>query len=521
MKIISWNIDSINAALTSDSNRAKMSREVLATILKEDPDIIAIQETKLPKNGPSKKHKEIMADMFCDYDYVFVSSEEPARKGYAGNMAFYKKGLEPVVTFPKIDAPDTMDFEGRIITLEFEDFFLTQVYTPNAGGELKRLPLRQIWDEKYGEYLSSLDEIKPVIATGDFNVAHKEIDLANPESNRMSAGFTDEERRGFTNLLSRGFTDTFRHIHGDVEGVYTWWAQRVRTSKINNSGWRIDYFIVSDRIKDNVTESNMVDSGERQDHTPILLEINFEKWENKMKSKFLEENGIINLISGMEYSLSYAKEGDKVRDYVEDMLERMKIAPDEIYSCIQTHTDKIAYCDGGNGKDFVYGRNFPDTDGLVTDKKNLVLLLKFADCTPLVLYDKKKEVLSIVHSGWRGAKKKIPAKAIEKMKRDFGSDLKDIIAYIGPSIDIENYEVGEEVYEEFKDFKNRNNFFEKIKGTWHLSMTEVNKEILLESGINESKIDICKESTYKNLDLHSARREGKAYGLNSIIVMMR
>ena len=277
MKIISWNIDSINAALTSDSNRAKMSREVLTKILKEDPDIIAIQETKLPKNGPTKKHKEIMADMFADYDYVFVSSEEPARKGYAGNMAFYKKGLEPKVTFPKIGAPDTMDFEGRIITLEFDDFFLTQVYTPNAGGELKRLPLRQIWDEKYGEYLSSLDEIKPVIATGDFNVAHKEIDLANPESNRMSAGFTDEERQGFTNLLSMGFTDTFRHIHGDVEGVYTWWAQRVRTSKINNSGWRIDYFIVSDRIKDNVTESNMVDSGERQDHTPILLEINFEK----------------------------------------------------------------------------------------------------------------------------------------------------------------------------------------------------------------------------------------------------
>lgn len=240
-----------------------------------------------------------------------------------------------------------------------------------------------------------------------------------------------------------------------------------------------------------------------------------------MKSKFLEENGIINLISGMEYSLSYAKEGDKVRDYVEDMLERMEIEPDEIYSCIQTHTDKIAYCDGENGKDFVYGRNFPDTDGLVTDKKNLALLLKFADCTPLVLYDKKKEILSIVHSGWRGAKKKIPAKAIEKMKRDFGSDTKDIIAYMGPSIDIENYEVGEEVYEEFKDFKNRDNFFEKIKGTWHLSMTKVNKEILLESGINKKNIDICQESTYNNLDLHSARREGKAYGLNSMIVMMR
>ncbi|MDU6744203.1 peptidoglycan editing factor PgeF [Peptoniphilus harei] len=240
-----------------------------------------------------------------------------------------------------------------------------------------------------------------------------------------------------------------------------------------------------------------------------------------MKSKFLEENGIINLISGMEYSLSYAKEGDKVRDYVEDMLERMKIAPDEIYSCIQTHTDKIAYCDGENGNDFVYGRNFPDTDGLVTDKKNLALLLKFADCTPIVLYDKKKEVLSIVHSGWRGAKKKILAKAIDKMQKDFGSDPKDIIAYIGPSIDIKNYEVGDEVYEEFKNFKNRDFFFKKMGEKWHLSMTKVNKEILLESGINKKNIDICQESTYNNLDLHSARREGKAYGLNSMIVMMR
>lgn len=240
-----------------------------------------------------------------------------------------------------------------------------------------------------------------------------------------------------------------------------------------------------------------------------------------MKSKFLEENGIINLISGMEYSLSYAKEGDKVRDYVEDMLKRMEIEPDEIYSCIQTHTDKIAYCDGENGNDFVYGRNFPETDGLVTDKKNLALLLKFADCTPIVLYDKKKEVLSIVHSGWRGAKKKILAKAIDKMQKDFGSDPKDIIAYIGPSIDIKNYEVGDEVYEEFKNFKNRDFFFKKMGEKWHLSMTKVNKEILLESGINKKNIDICQESTYNNLDLHSARREGKAYGLNSMIVMMR
>lgn len=240
-----------------------------------------------------------------------------------------------------------------------------------------------------------------------------------------------------------------------------------------------------------------------------------------MKSQFLENKGIINLISGSEYSLSYAKEGDKVKDYVKDMIKRMDINPDEIYSCIQTHTDEVKYCDGNNGRDFIYGKNFPDTDGLLTDKKNIALLLKFADCTPIVLYDRKKEILAIVHSGWRGAKKRIGEKTIEKMKEDFSSDPKDIIAYIGPSIDIENYEVGEEVYKEFSDFKNRDKFFRKIKGTWHLSMTSVNKEILLEAGIDEDNIEICKESTYKNLDLHSARREGKSYGLNSMIVMMK
>lgn len=273
MKFISWNIDSLNAALTSDSNRAVMSRLVLATIDTYDADIIAIQETKLPAKGPSKKHKEILADLFPQYDYEWISSEEPARKSYAGNLVFYKKGLNPLVTFPKIGAPDTMDSEGRIITLEFEDFYFTQVYTPNAGDGLRRLALRQEWDVLYADYLAKLDEKKPVIATGDFNVAHKEIDLANPETNRRSAGFTDEEREGFTNLLDKGFVDTFRHVHGDLEGAYTWWAQRVRTSKINNSGWRIDYFLVSDRIKDKVIKSEMIDSGERQDHTPILLEI--------------------------------------------------------------------------------------------------------------------------------------------------------------------------------------------------------------------------------------------------------
>ena len=273
MKLISWNIDSLNAALTSDSNRAVLSREVIDTIIKEDADIIALQETKLPATGPNKKHIEKLAEYFPDYSYVWRSSQEPAKKGYAGTMFLYKKTYSPQVIFPEIQAPDTMDFEGRIITLDFGEFYLTQVYTPNAGDGLKRLAERQIWDKKYAEYLESLDKEKPLLATGDYNVAHKEIDLANPNSNHNSAGFTNEERQGFSNLLNKGFTDTFRHLHGEVKDIYSWWGQRVKTSKINNAGWRIDYWLVSDRLADKVVKSQMIDSGQRQDHTPILLEI--------------------------------------------------------------------------------------------------------------------------------------------------------------------------------------------------------------------------------------------------------
>jgi exodeoxyribonuclease-3 len=246
---------------------------VIKTIIDKDADVIALQETKLPANGPSKKHKELLEEYFTGYNYVWRSSQEPAKKGYAGTMFLYKEKYSPEVTYPTIDAPSTMDFEGRIITLDFGNFYLTQVYTPNAGDGLKRLEDRQVWDKKYAEYLASLKKNKPVIATGDYNVAHKEIDLANPDSNHMSAGFTDEERQGFTNLLGKGFTDSFRHLHGDVQGVYSWWAQRVKTSKLNNSGWRIDYWLVSNEIADKVVKSEMIDSGERQDHTPLLLEI--------------------------------------------------------------------------------------------------------------------------------------------------------------------------------------------------------------------------------------------------------
>lgn len=273
MKLISWNIDSLNAALTADSPRALLSRAVLETIAKENADIIAIQETKLSAKGPTKKHLEVLETYFPGYVNSWRSSLEPARKGYAGTMFLYKANLNPTISYPEIGAPTTMDSEGRIITLEFDDYYVTQVYTPNAGDGLKRLADRQIWDAKYADYLTELDKKKPVLATGDYNVAHKEIDLANPASNRQSPGFTDEERAGFTELLSRGFVDTFRQQHGDVTGAYTWWAQRNRTSKINNTGWRIDYWLTSERIADKVTKSDMISSGDRQDHTPIVLEI--------------------------------------------------------------------------------------------------------------------------------------------------------------------------------------------------------------------------------------------------------
>lgn len=273
MKLISWNIDSLNAALTSDSTRALLTRETLINIIALDPDVIAIQETKLSATGLTKKHIGILNELAESYEFVWRSSVEPARKGYAGTLFLYKRELQPIVTYPEIGAPTTMDLEGRMITLEFEDLFITQVYTPNAGSKLDRLADRQVWDQKYADYLAELDQTKAVVSVGDFNVAHKEIDLAHPDRNHFSAGFTDEERQGFTELLSRGFTDSFRHLHGDVEGVYSWWAQRVKTSKINNSGWRIDYTLISDRLADKLVQSEMIDSGARQDHTPILIEL--------------------------------------------------------------------------------------------------------------------------------------------------------------------------------------------------------------------------------------------------------
>jgi len=279
-KFISWNIDSLNAALTGTSERAALSLAVVKNLAQAQPDVLAIQETKLPSTGPKKAHLEVLEELFKGYKIVWRSSVEPARKGYSGTMILYKETLpEPAITFPEIDAPEPMDAEGRIITLEFPDFFVTTVYTPNAQEGLTRLELRGIWDDNYRNYLTSLDAQKPVFACGDFNAAYTEIDLANPRGNHNSAGFTDQEREKFGQLLEAGFTDTFRQLHGQVEkfyeegrSIYTWFAQRAKTSKLNNSGWRIDYWLVSNRLAQAVKVSEPLDSSERLDHVPILLE---------------------------------------------------------------------------------------------------------------------------------------------------------------------------------------------------------------------------------------------------------
>ena len=273
MKLISWNIDSLNAALTSDSARAVMSRAVIDTLVTENADIIAIQETKLSAKGPTKKHLQILQDYFPEYEVSWRSSVEPARKGYAGTMFLYKSSLTPSISYPEIGAPDTMDSEGRIITLEFDKFFVTQVYTPNAGDGLKRLAERQIWDEKYADYLTELDQVKPVLATGDYNVAHKEIDLAHPSSNRRSPGFTDEEREKMTELLDAGFTDTFRKLYPDVTDAYSWWSYMGK-ARDRNVGWRIDYFITSARLDKDIVEAKIHPDIFGSDHCPVELEIN-------------------------------------------------------------------------------------------------------------------------------------------------------------------------------------------------------------------------------------------------------
>lgn len=281
-QLISWNIDSLNAALTSKSPRSILTRKVLKKIIHIHPEILALQEIKMSADpGKVKKLLRIVAEYFPDYKVVYCASQPPARKGYAGTMILYLQTLlQPHSSYPHIAAPETMDYEGRITTLEFPDFFVSTVYTPNSGQNLERLSFRQIWDDKYRAYLIGLNQLKPVLACGDFNVAHQENDLAHPANNHQTAGFTDEERQKFSQLLQAGFIDAFREIYPQAIGcykdnrsLYTWFPQRVKTSKKNNSGWRIDYWIVSKNLTGNIKSCIPLTTGDRQDHLPLMLRI--------------------------------------------------------------------------------------------------------------------------------------------------------------------------------------------------------------------------------------------------------
>ncbi|QNQ82714.1 exodeoxyribonuclease III [Lactobacillus sp. PV037] len=276
MKIISWNIDSLNAALTSESSRAQETRNLLLKIRHEAPDVIAFQETKLRASGPTATHLSKLNEFFPDYRVIWRSSDEPARKSYAGTMFLIKENYHPAVEYPVIFAPVPMDFEGRILTLEFEGFYITQVYTPNSGNNLLRLEDREVWDKKYCEYLKNLKKKKPVIVCGDFNVAASSLDLKHPERMEKKAGYTPEERAGFSEILKAGFIDVYRYLNPDGKD-YTWWDQRVPTSKQYNLGWRIDYFLVSDDLKKEIKDLKIFSDTPRKDHAPILLEIDLKK----------------------------------------------------------------------------------------------------------------------------------------------------------------------------------------------------------------------------------------------------
>lgn len=270
MLFLSWNIDGLNAALENKSSRGMLSYDILSKLNSMQPEAICLQETKLSTLSP--KNEKALMSLFPGYKIAHNVST--ARKGYAGTMTLYKGDASVLPVENDFDVDGSIDNEGRLTVLEYESHYLVNVYTVNAGGkELKTLDKRLKWDEYFRNRIESLMEDKPVILCGDFNVAHEDIDLKNPKGNKGKAGFTDEERESFTKLLGLGLTDTLRDKLGDEAGHYTWFTQLSPTAKANNSGWRIDYFIVSNDIKDNIVDSYTIDSGERKDHSPIALSI--------------------------------------------------------------------------------------------------------------------------------------------------------------------------------------------------------------------------------------------------------
>lgn len=249
MKMVSWNVNGLRACVT---------KGFVDIFNKLDADIFCLQETKL---------QEGQIDLPLEGYYQYWNYAE--KKGYSGTAIFTKKEPLAVTNGIGIDEHNT---EGRVITLEFEDFFFVTCYTPNSQNELKRLDYRMKWEDDFREYLLRLNKEKPVILCGDLNVAHNEIDLKNPKTNRKNAGFSDEEREKMTTLLNSGFTDSFRYLYPDKEGIYSWWSYRFNARK-NNAGWRIDYFITSDSIKDKIIDSKIHTDIMGSDHCPVELDI--------------------------------------------------------------------------------------------------------------------------------------------------------------------------------------------------------------------------------------------------------
>lgn len=243
-----------------------------------------------------------------------------------------------------------------------------------------------------------------------------------------------------------------------------------------------------------------------------------------MKSLLLKE--IYNRIYLKPYDFRYAKVGDKVKNYIEENLKKDNVEPKEIYSSYQCHSTNISIVERDKAENFIYGKIFLNSDGMITSSKNVGLFIKFADCTPLVLYERENHILGIVHSGWRGTSKKIGESLIEKIL-ELGGKRENILAYVGPSIDSKNYEVGKDVYDAFdsfntyKNFKKSDIFISKDNKNekFLLNMKKANKIILENNGIKN--IEVSKEITFDNINLHSARRDGKNYGLNGMMVMMR
>lgn len=247
MKLVSWNVNGL---------RACMGKGFMDFLQKSDADIICLQETKMQRE---------QADFVIDGYEEFWNSAE--KKGYSGTALFTR--CSPLTVTYGIGI-DKHDHEGRVITAEYEEFYLVNVYTPNSQAELARLSYRMEWEEDFREYLLRLDEKKPVIVCGDMNVAHQEIDLKNPKTNQQNAGFTPEEREKMTKLLGSGFVDTFRVLYPDTTGVYSWWSYRFRARE-KNAGWRIDYFLVSKRLFDRVEDSRIDTDVMGSDHCPVEL----------------------------------------------------------------------------------------------------------------------------------------------------------------------------------------------------------------------------------------------------------